>query len=61
LGFSLQNRIAFVLTPAGLVEFHLLTTAADKEEFTYALNSLMLTFRLAVNGKLDLPELSNKL
>lgn len=61
LGFSLQNRIAFILTPAGLVEFHLLTTAADKEEFTYALNSLMLTFRLAVNGKLDLPELSNKL
>lgn len=60
-GFSLQSRIAFIPTPAGLVEFHLITNAADKEEFTYALNSLMLTFRFAVNGKLELPEMSNKL
>lgn len=60
-GFNLQSRIAFILTPAGLVEFHLITSAADKEEFTYALNSLMLTFRFAVNGKLELPEMSNKL
>ena len=60
-GFTLQNRIAFIPTPAGLVEFHLLTSAADKEEFTYALNSLMLTFRLAVDGKLDLPALLDKL
>lgn len=60
-GFTLQSRTAFILTPAGLVEFHLLTSAADKEEFTYALNSMMLTFRFSVNGKLELPELSNKL
>lgn len=60
-GFALHNRIAFIPTDAGLVEFHLLTTAAEKEEFTYALNSLMLTFRLAVGGKLDLPELSKDL
>jgi hypothetical protein len=60
-GFSLQSRIAFIPTPAGLVEFHLITGAADKEEFTYALNSLMLTFRFTVDGKLELPEMSNKL
>lgn len=56
-GFTLHNRVAFIPTAAGLVEFHLLTTAAEKEEFTHALNSLMLTFRLAVGGKLELPEL----
>lgn len=60
-GFSLQSRIAFIPVPAGLVEFHLITSAADKEEFTYALNSLMLTFRFSVDGKLELPEMSNKL
>jgi hypothetical protein len=60
-GFTLQSRTAFILTPAGLVEFHLLTSATEKEEFTYALNSLMLTFRFAVNGRLELPELSNRL
>lgn len=60
-GISLQSRVAFIPTPAGVVEFHLLTSAADKEEFTYALNSLMLTFRFSVNGKIELPEMSNKL
>jgi hypothetical protein len=60
-GFKLQSRIAFIPTIAGLVEFHLLTSAAEKEESTYALNSLMLTFRCAANGRLELPEMSNKL
>ncbi|MEQ2008493.1 MAG: hypothetical protein ABMA26_17070 [Limisphaerales bacterium] len=60
-GLSLHSRIAFIPTPAGLIEFHLITSAAEKEEFTYALNSLMLTFRFAVNGRLELPEMSNKL
>ncbi len=60
-GFPLQSRIAFIPTPAGIVEFHLLTSAADKEEFTYALNSLMLTFRFGEKGRIELPEMSNKL
>lgn len=60
-GFPLQSRIAFIPTPAGIVEFHLLTSAADKEEFTYALNSLMLTFRFGAKGRIELPEMSNKL
>lgn len=60
-GLNLQSRIAFILTPAGIIEFHLLTSAAEAEEFKYALNSLMLTLRVAENGKLELPELSNKL
>ena len=60
-GLDLQNRIAFIPTPAGIVEFHLLTSAADKEEFTYALNSLMLTFRFAEDGRLELNQLSNKI
>ncbi|MBI5801571.1 MAG: hypothetical protein HZA92_12735 [Verrucomicrobia bacterium] len=60
-GFSLQNRVAYIPTPAGVVEFNLLTSAADKEEFTYALNSLMLTFRFSDKGKIELPELLDKL
>jgi hypothetical protein len=60
-GFNLHSRIAFVLTRAGLVEFHLLAGAAELQESQYALNSLMLTFRVAENGKLELPELLNKL
>jgi len=60
-GFPLQSRLAFIPTPAGVMEFHLLTSAADKEEFTYALNSLMLTFRFGVKGRIELPEMSNKL
>ncbi|MEN9574861.1 MAG: hypothetical protein RL514_2716 [Verrucomicrobiota bacterium] len=59
-GFKLQNRIVFILMSSGVVEFNLLTSATDKEEFNHALNSLMLTFRFAENGKLELPELSNK-
>lgn len=60
-GFNLHSRIAFVPTRAGLVEFHLLAGAAELQESKYALNSLMLTFRVAENGRLELPELLNKL
>jgi len=60
-GFQLHSRIAFVPTPAGLVEFHLLASAAELLESKHALNSLMLTFRVAENGRLELPELLNKL
>lgn len=60
-GFPLQSRIAFIPMPAGLVEFHLLTSAEDKEEFTHALNSLMLTFRFGAKGRIELPEMSNRL
>lgn len=60
-GFPLQSRLAFIPTPAGIMEFHLLTSAADKEEFTHALNSLMLTFRFGEKGRIELPEMSNKL
>ncbi len=60
-GLKLQSRLAFILTPAGILEFHLMTGVAEAEEFKYALNSLMLTLRVAENGKLELPELSNKL
>lgn len=60
-GLKLQSRLAFILTPAGILEFHLMTGGAEGEEFKYALNSLMLTLRVAENGKLELPELSNKL
>jgi len=59
-GFQLQCRIAFIPTPAGIVEFYLLTSAADKDEFTHALNTLMLTFRFGSKGRIELPELSNK-
>ncbi len=60
-GLGLLSRIAFIPTPAGVMEFHLLTSAANMQEFKYALNSLMLTFRFAENGRLELPELLNKL
>ena len=60
-GLKLQSRLAFILTPAGILEFHLMTGAAEEDEFKYALNTLMLTLRVAENGKLELPELSNKL
>lgn len=60
-GLNLLSRIAFIPTQAGLVEFHLLTSATDMQEFKYALNSLMLTFRVAENGRLELPVLLNKL
>ncbi len=60
-GLNLLSRIAFIPSPAGIIEFHLLTSAADMQEFKYALNTLMLTLRVAENGKLELPELSNKL
>ena len=59
-GFLLQCRIAYIPTKAGTVEFYLLTSAADKEEFTHALNTLMLTFRFGEKGRIELPELSNK-
>ena len=38
-----------------------MTGATAEEEFKDALNTLMLTLRVAENGKLELPELSNKL
>lgn len=60
-GRKLQSRLAFILTPAGILEFHLMTGATAEEEFKDALNTLMLTLRVAENGKLELPELSNKL
>ncbi len=60
-GLEVQSRIAFIPTPAGVVEFHLLTSAAVKEESFQALNSLMLTFRFAEKGKLELPALLDKL
>lgn len=59
-GFELHNRVAFIPTVAGVVEFNLLTSAALREESSHALNHLMLTFRIAEKGKLELPELSNK-
>ena len=60
-GFPLQSRLAFIPTPAGVMEFHLLTSAADKEEFTHALNSLMLTFRFGERGRIELPEILDKI
>lgn len=60
-GFPLQSRLAFIPTPAGVMEFHLLTSAADKEEFTHALNSLMLTFRFGEKGRIELPEILDKI
>ena len=38
-----------------------MTGATAEEEFKDALNTLMLTLRVAENSKLELPELSNKL
>ncbi|NBV22024.1 MAG: hypothetical protein EBS05_08905, partial [Proteobacteria bacterium] len=60
-GLTLQSRIAYIPSPAGTLEFHLLTTGADMQEFKYALNSLMLTLRVGETGKLAFPELSDKL
>ena len=60
-GLTLQSRIAFIPTVAGVMEFHLLTTGAEMKEFKYALNTLMLTVRVGETGKLALPELSDKL
>lgn len=60
-GLEVLSRIAFIPTPAGVVEFHLLTSAAVKEESFQALNSLMLTFRFGEKGKLELPALLEKL
>ncbi|MFA6543071.1 MAG: hypothetical protein WCS99_01515 [Limisphaerales bacterium] len=60
-GLGLQSRIAFISSPAGIIEFHLLTSGTEMQEFRYALNSLMLTLRFSENGRLELPELSNKL
>ena len=60
-GLTLQSRLAFIPSPAGIIEFHLLTSATEVQEFRYALNSLMLTLRVAENGRLELPELSPKL
>lgn len=60
-GLEVQSRIAFIPTPAGVVEFHLLTSAAVKEESFQALNSLMLTFRFGEKGKMELPALLDKL
>ena len=58
---TMQSRIAYLPTPAGVLEFFLLTSAADAREFRYALNSLMLTLRVGEKGKIALPQLSNKL
>ncbi len=60
-GLEVQSRIAFIPTPAGVVEFHLLTSPAVKEESFQALNSLMLTFRFGEKGKMELPALLDKL
>ncbi|MBI3877733.1 MAG: hypothetical protein HY300_17535 [Verrucomicrobia bacterium] len=60
-GLSQRMRVAFIPTPAGVVEFNMLAGEDKFAEFHAAFNSLLLTFRAAAGGKLDIAPLSNKL
>ncbi len=58
---SQRMRAAFIPTPAGVVEFNMLAGEDNVAGFHAAFNSLLLTFRTAAGGKLDIAPLSNKI
>ena len=53
-------RVAYIPSPAGVLEFSLIATAGKFREGQYFLNSVMLTFRSNEGGKLEIVPLSDK-
>jgi hypothetical protein len=53
-------RVAFIPSPAGVLEFSLVATDGNFKQGEYFLNSVMLTFRSNEGGKLDIAPLSDK-
>jgi hypothetical protein len=60
-GLQRDQRVAFIPSMAGTLEFGLVCTTDTFQKAQYDLNFLLLTFRASdAQGKLDLPRFSNK-
>jgi hypothetical protein len=60
-GGSLQSaRVAFIPSAAGILEFSLLAGADKLPRHIASLNTVLVSFRASVNGKLEVPPLSDK-
>jgi hypothetical protein len=58
-GQNQMERVVYVPLPEGMLEFSLLATTERMKELGYSLNAHLLTFRKAVNGKLQVEPLSS--
>lgn len=60
-GVGPRHRFVFLPALTGLVEFQASGDDASIEEARSALNSILLTFKVAENGKLDIAPISDKI
>lgn len=58
-GQNQMERVVYVPLPEGMLEFSLLATTERMKDLGYSLNAHLLTFRKAVNGKLQVEPLSS--
>jgi hypothetical protein len=59
-GSAQSGRVAFIPSPAGVLEFSMASNPDTVRDGQYALNWMMLTFRSNEGGKLEINRLSDK-